>query len=181
VETLDVVGFALRAVLGVTMLAHGYNHWRGPGGLAGTTRWFGGIGLRPARLHALASVLVEFAAGVALLIGLLTPLAAGAVIGTMVVAGIAAHRGNGFFVFKDGFEYVLMIAIVCACLAALGPGALALDHALGIVLDGAAGAAIAAAAGLGGGLGLLAACWRPGRTAASAPQADAPQTGTTAG
>jgi putative oxidoreductase len=163
VEALDAVGLALRAVLGITMTAHGYNHWRGPGGLAGTARWFKGLGLRPARLHALASVLVEFAAGGALLVGLLTPLAAGAVVGIMVVAGLAAHRRNGFFVFKEGYEYVLLIAVVCVCLAAAGPGRVSLDHALGIVLDGRAGAAIAVVAGLGGGLGLLAASWRPSR------------------
>jgi putative oxidoreductase len=163
VEALDAVGLALRAVLGITMIAHGYNHWRGPGGLAGTARWFDGLGLRPARLHALASVLVEFASGGALLVGLLTPLAAGAIVGTMVVAGLAAHRRNGFFVFKEGYEYVLLIAVVCVCLAAAGPGSVSLDHALGIVQDGGTGAAIAAVAGLGGGLGLLAASWRPNR------------------
>lgn len=162
-EALDAVGLALRVVLGIIMIAHGYNHWRGPGGLAGTARWFDGLGLQPARLHALASVLVEFGAGGALLIGLLTPVAAGAIVGTMVVAGLAAHRGNGFFVFKEGYEYVLLIAVVCVCLAAAGPGRVSLDHALGIVLDGRAGAAIAVVAGLGGGLGLLAASWRPSR------------------
>jgi putative oxidoreductase len=167
VSTSDVVALALRVILAVTMAAHGYNHWRGPGGIAGTARWFSGIGLEPSRLHALASVLVEIGAGAALLAGLFIPLAAGAVVGSMVVAGVAAHRTNGFFVFKEGYEYVLMIAVVCLCLAALGPGELSVDHALGIVLDGGAGAAVAAVAGLGGGGVLLAACWRPSRVKAS--------------
>src|SRR5690606_19992151 len=161
--TMDAIGLALRAVVGVTMIAHGYNHWRGPGGLAGTAKWFGGIGLRPPRFHASASVLVELGAGTALMAGLLTPLAAAGVVGTMVVAGVAAHRSNGFFVFKDGYEYVLLLAVVCLCLSALGPGRISLDHALGIVVDGAAGAAIAGMAGIGGALVLLAACWRPRR------------------
>src|SRR5690606_12379466 len=110
-----------------------------------------------------ASVLVELGAGTALMAGLLTPLAAAGVVGTMVVAGVAAHRSNGFFVFKDGYEYVLLLAVVCLCLSALGPGRISLDHALGIVVDGAAGAAIAGMSGIGGALVLLAACWRPRR------------------
>jgi|SRR5690606_5771075 len=167
-ETTDTVGLILRAVVGATMLAHGYNHWRGPGGIAGTERWFGGIGLRPPRMHALASVAVELAAGAALLIGLLTPLAAAAVVGTMVVAGLTAHRGNGFFVFKDGYEYVLVLAVVSVCLSALGPGKISLDHALGTVVDGPTGAAIAGLLGLIGGLALLATCWRPNREKAAA-------------
>jgi putative oxidoreductase len=122
-------------------------------------------------VHALASVAVELAAGAALLAGLLTSLAAAGVVGTMVVAGLAAHRGNGFFVFKDGYEYVLVITAVCVCLGALGPGRVSLDHALGIVVDGPAGAAVAGLAGALGGLALLAACWRPNR--AESAKADA--------
>jgi putative oxidoreductase len=119
-------------------------------------------------MHALASVAVELATGAALLAGLLTPLAAAGVVGTMLVAGLAAHRGNGFFVFKDGYEYVLLIAAVCVCLGALGPGKISLDHALGVVVDGPAGAAIAGLAGAAGGLALLAACWRPNKEKAKA-------------
>jgi DoxX-like protein len=36
----------VRVVVGVTMTAHGYNHWRGGGRIAGTARWFSGLGLK---------------------------------------------------------------------------------------------------------------------------------------
>jgi putative oxidoreductase len=38
----------VRVVVGVTMLAHRYNHWRGGGKIAGTGRWFAGLGLNTA-------------------------------------------------------------------------------------------------------------------------------------
>lgn len=160
----DLVALLLRITLGVTMLAHGWNHWRGGGRIEGTARWFGGLGLRPPLVHAWSSVLVELAAGAALVLGLLTSLACAATVGVMTVAGIAAHRRNGFFVFKDGYEYVLVLAIVAVCLAVLGPGSLSLDRLLGLDDDlaGATGALLAAS-GVAGAVAMLAACWRPAR------------------
>jgi putative oxidoreductase len=59
------------------MLAHGYNHAFGGGRIAGTTRWFTSIGMRPAWVHAWVATLTELGCGALLLVGLLTPLAAG--------------------------------------------------------------------------------------------------------
>lgn len=160
----DLVLLLLRVTVGAIMVAHGLNHWRGPGGVEGTARWFGSIGLAPPKVHAWMSVVVEIAAGLALVVGLLTPLGAAATIGTMTVAGIAAHRRNGLFVFKDGYEYVLLVAVVCLAIATLGPGEVSLDHALGIDddLDGWLGLGLAGTGVLGAGA-LLAACWRPAK------------------
>jgi putative oxidoreductase len=166
VTAADTAALLVRLVVGATMAAHGYNHLWGGGGVDGTARWFASLGMRPARLHAVLSGAGELAAGAALAAGFLTPLAAAFVVGTMAVAGITAHRANGFFVFKDGYEYVLMIAVVCAALALAGPGGFSLDHAFGWdgVLSGGAGLAIAAGGGVLGAVALLAATWRPQRT-----------------
>jgi putative oxidoreductase len=147
------------------LIAHGYNHVLGPGGIKGTAGWFQSMGLRPAIVHAWMSGLVELAAGFGLVVGFLTPFGAGAIIGTMVVAGITAHRTNGFFIFRpgQGYEYVLMISVVCAAIGILGPGKASLDHALGIELDGWAGGLIAILLGVGGSVLLLATSWRPER------------------
>lgn len=160
---VDTASLLLRLVVGLTMMAHGYNHLWGGGGLAGTARWFGSMGLRPPKLHAVLSGAGELAAGAALAIGLFTPLAAAFVVGTMVVAGVIAHRRNGFFVFKDGYEYVLMITVVCAVIGLLGPGSVSVDHLLGLdnLFDGAAGLALSVGLGVFGATGLLAATWRP--------------------
>jgi putative oxidoreductase len=160
---IDVAVLLLRVIVGATMITHGYNHLWGGGGLAGTARWFGSLGMRPPRLHALLSGAGEIAAGAALVIGLLTPLAAAFVVGTMVVAGVTAHRRNGFFVFKDGYEYVLMIAVVCAALALVGPGTVSVDRLAGWddTLAGSLGIAVAVGGGVLGAAVLLAATWRP--------------------
>jgi len=151
----------LRVVVGATMIAHGYNHWRGGGKIAGTARWFSGLGLRYGVLQAWMSVVTEIGAGILLIIGFLTPLAAAAVISVMLVAGLLAHRKNGFFVFKDGYEYVLLIAAVCLVLGATGPGRLSVDNAIGLHLDGWAGVGIALGLAVVAVAGLLATFYRP--------------------
>ncbi|MGH3883948.1 MAG: DoxX family protein [Pseudonocardiaceae bacterium] len=165
-DSVDAAAALLRVVVGLTLVAHGYNHLWGRGGLAGTARWFGSLGLRPPKLHAVLSGAGELVAGGALAIGLLTPLAAAFVVGTMVTAGIAAHRRNGFFVFKEGYEYVLMIGVVCAVIGLLGPGTASVDRLLGIdaALDGAVGLALTVGLGVLGAAVLLAVTWRPARS-----------------
>lgn len=161
----DTAALVLRIVVGLTIVAHGYNHVFGPGGIQGTAGWFASMGLRPGIVHAWVSGLLEIAAGLSLAAGFLTPFSAAAVIGIMVVAGITAHRTNGFFIFKpgQGYEYVLMIALVSAAIGILGPGRASLDHAIGIELDGWAGGLIAVLLGVGGAAALLAAAWRPSK------------------
>jgi putative oxidoreductase len=158
----DAVALLLvRAVLGITMIAHGLNHWRGGGRIAGTAGWFTGLGLRHGRLQAWMSVVTEVGAGALLLAGLLTPLACAAVISVMLVAGLLAHRTNGFFVFKDGYEYVLVLSVVCLALAVLGPGRFSVDDASGIDVTGWAGGGIALGAAVAATAGLLGLFWRP--------------------
>jgi putative oxidoreductase len=161
----------IRLVLGGTLIMHGWNHWRGGGKIAGTARWFDGLGLRPGVVHAWASVVTELGAGTLLVLGLLTPLGCAGAIGPMAVAGIVAHRRNGFFVFRDGYEYVLMISVVAVALAGLGPGQVSLDHAAGIKFAGTAGVLTAVIAGLGGAGALLATSWRPAPARPAQPAA----------
>jgi len=158
---VDTALLALRLVVGVTMIAHGVNHWKGGGRIDGTARWFGGLGLKNGRLQAWASVITEIGAGALLILGLFTPLACAAVVSVMLVAGVLAHRANGFFIFKDGYEYVLVLGVVAVALGALGPGTVSLDHAFGIAVAGWGGAGIALGLGLAATAGLLAVFWRP--------------------
>lgn len=160
-DATDVVLLLLRVVVGATMIAHGVNHWLGGGRIAGTAGWFTGLGLRHGYAQAWASVVTEIGAGVLLVLGLFTPLAAGAVVGVMLVAGLLAHRTNGFFVFKEGYEYVLVLAVVAVALGVLGPGRASLDHAFDITVTGWAGGFTALGLGVASTLGLLAAFYRP--------------------
>ncbi|MGW0173623.1 DoxX family protein [Rhodococcus sp. NPDC003322] len=160
-EAADTAVLLIRLVLGATMVAHGINHWLGGGRIEGTARWFSGLGLRNGTLQAWASVVTEIAAGVLLILGLLTPFACAATISVMVVAGFLAHRPNGFFVFREGYEYVLVLAVVALALAMLGPGEASVDVVAGIDLAGWTGGAIALGVGVGAAAGLLATFWRP--------------------
>ncbi|MFF3138845.1 DoxX family protein [Streptomyces mirabilis] len=166
----DVAALLLvRVVLGIVMIAHGLNHWRGGGRIEGTARWFTGLGLRGGTLQAWMSVVTEIGAGALLIAGLLTPLACAAVVSVMLVAGVLAHRPNGFFVFKEGYEYVLVLAVVSLALAVLGPGRLSVDHAGDIEVTGWAGGGIALGVAVAATAGLLGVFWRPA-TKSAEPQ-----------
>lgn len=169
---VDIVLLVFRVTLGVMIVMHGKNHLWGAGGVEGTARWFHSIGFRPAKVHALMSGYMELAIGAGLIVGLLTPFACAGLIGTMIVAGWAAHRPNGFFIFKDGYEYVLVVAVAAVALATVGAGTLSLDQAVGLIdyspeapdfgngLLGGDGALVAAGGGLLGGVLLLVTGWR---------------------
>lgn len=179
-NSVNLAAFVLRLAVGGTMIAHGWNHAFGGGKLPGTARWFESIGIRPGRVHALAATVTELGAGALLVLGLLTPLAAAGVIGAMVVALVANHARNGFFIFRpgEGYEYVLMITLASCAIGALGAGGWSLDRATGFGVSGWAGLAIAALTGAGAGALVLVTSWRPGPAtpagSASADTATAP-------
>ena len=158
-DNRDVAGLVLRAVIGSTMVAHGVRHGRT---LDGTARWFSSIGFRQPEVQAKASAAVEVGAGTAVLAGAATPLAAAAVVGTLTVAARSVHLPNGFFITREGYEYVLNLSAAAVALAAIGPGRLSIDHALGIDrrLTPLQGAAIAAGVGLAAAAAQLAIFWR---------------------
>ena len=160
---------ALRVVFGLFLAAHGYNKVFGGGGLAGTGRWFGSLGMRWPQLQARLAAFTEMGAGLLFALGLLTPFAAAGMIAVMVVATWSAHRHNGFFIFNkgEGWEYTVSIAVAAWCVAAIGPGEASVDHAIGLdwtAWDGWIGAVIAGVLGVGGGIAQLAVCYRPAAT-----------------
>jgi putative oxidoreductase len=163
-DAFDLALLAFRCAIGAVFFAHGYNHLFRGGKLAGTARWFESLGMKPGRLHALMASVVELAAGVLLVVGFLTPLAGAGVIGTMLVAWITNHRGNGFFIFRpgEGWEYVMTLTFCGLALAVLGAGQWSLDHAVNFQdPPGTSGLLIALVAGAGGAAALLVGFWRP--------------------
>ncbi len=157
---IDLAVLILRLALGPMLIAHGANKVFGPGGLKGTTGWFDSLGLRPAWVHARLAAAIEVGAGVLVTFGLLTGLAATAFVGLMVVAMLTDHRGKGYFVFKGGWEYVLLVAMAAVALAAGGPGRWSLDHALGLDLAGGWWPAVAAVGGVLAAFGLIVTSYR---------------------
>lgn len=166
----DFAMLMLRVVIGPTVFAHGFfKAFRG-GRLAGTGRWFDSIGMKPGAMHARLAATTEMAAGAGLAIGLFTPLCAAAVVGLMVVAGWTVHRANGFFIVKEGWEYVFVLAVVSVAIAMLGPGRWSADNVIGDLdtsWNGWLGLVTAAGVGLTAGIGLLAVFFRPPPTESS--------------
>ncbi len=129
----------VRVVLGVIFFAHGAQKvlgWFGGYGLKGTTRFLTSIGLPLPVAYAVC--FFEFLGGIGLILGLLTRLAALAVIIVMIGAIAKVHAKNGFFLNWElgpgkghGYEVnVALIAMALACLLA-GGGSVALDAVLG--------------------------------------------------
>lgn len=160
-DEIDLAMLVLRVWLGIVMLAHGINHARSQ---EGTAQWFEKVGFRSPQLNARLSALSEMAVGLGLLVGLLTSIAAAAVVATMFLAFWSVHRFAGFFVFHrpdEGYEYVATLAVAALVIAIIGPGSASLDAAIGIdtSLDGFVGAGIIAL-GLLAGVGQAAVFWR---------------------
>lgn len=144
------------------MLLHGVNKIRS--GLEGTAGWFGSIGMRRPTLQARAAAWTEIGAGALFAVGLLTPLAAAAIISVMSVAIVTVHLKVGFFIFlpDGGWEYCASIAAVAAAVAVAGPGGASLDEVLGWTTGPVIGG-LAVGAGLAAAALHLAFSWRPGQ------------------
>ena len=166
-EPGDLGVLVIRVVFGLSLAAHGLNKIRGGGGLNGTAGWFGSIGMKWPRLQARTAAGTEIVAGVLFAAGLLTPLAAAAMISLMLVAWAVAHRTTGFFIFNQGqgWEYVAAIAAAAFGVGATGAGSVSLDQALGWHADRWWGAVIAGVVGVGGAALHLAVSYRPAKVA----------------
>lgn len=162
VETTDIALLIIRVSFGVSLAYHGWNKIFGGGGLAGTSRWFESLGMRAPALQARLAAGTEIAAGLAFAAGLLTPIAAAATVGLMLVAIATVHGRVGYFIFlpDGGWEYCAAIAAAAIAVGTAGAGEISLDHALGIHW-GWWGLLIAAVGGATGAAAQLAAFWRP--------------------
>ncbi|MFI9718784.1 DoxX family protein [Streptomyces sp. NPDC052396] len=117
-----------RMMLGLIMAAHGAQKlfgWFGGDGLDRTAKGFLLLGYPWPKAMAVMSGLCEGLGGVGIFLGLLTPLAAAALLGNMINA-LWVTWGGGFFAPK-GVEYTLLITVGAAALALTGPGRYAVD------------------------------------------------------
>ena len=132
---MDTGLLVLRIVVGLLLAGHGAQKlfgWFGGGGLNGTAWFFRSVGYRPPRLMAGLAGGIELVGGAALVAGFMTPLAASAVIGTMLNASVAVHRRNGLWAVDNGYEYPLVVATAALTLSFTGAGAASLDARLGL-------------------------------------------------
>ncbi|HLJ92265.1 MAG TPA: DoxX family protein [Gemmataceae bacterium] len=120
----------LRVVTGAAFMCHGWHKIQSPGGAFG---WMGAEAPVPSALQGMA-VLAEFGGGLALILGLLTPLAALGIICTMIVALATVHLPQGHpFVGEPGkpsFELAAGYLTNAILFILIGPGILSLDGLL---------------------------------------------------
>jgi len=123
---------ALRGGVGAVLVAHGVQKlfgWFGGHGLTDTAAAFEQMGFQPGRQNALAAGLGEAGGGVLITLGLATPAAGAAAVGTMISAA-AVHAPSGFFATGGGYEYPALLGVSGAALALMGPGEWSLDARL---------------------------------------------------
>ncbi|GCE30710.1 hypothetical protein KDA_61940 [Dictyobacter alpinus] len=135
--SLSIGLLILRVVIGAILMGHGSQKlfgWFGGHGFTGTTGWLKSQGFAPAWFWALLGALGEFAGGLLLVLGFLTPLGAIAVFASMLMAVIRFHWANGFWSTQGGYEYPFVLMIIGLVIGLMGPGAYSIDALAHIVV-----------------------------------------------
>jgi putative oxidoreductase len=142
-----------RLAVGGLFIGHGTQKWfgwfGGPG-LEKTSATMESLGMRPGRRNALAAATTETVGGAMIAAGALTPLAAAALIGTMITAIRTVHLEKGIWAANGGYEFNLTLIAALLVLVDGGPGSPSLDSALGIEETGPGWALTALAGGIAG-------------------------------
>ncbi len=117
----------LRLVFGSALMIHGWPKIQHP------FSWMDKMPNHPPGFLQALAALSEFGGGLALILGLLTPLAALGVICTMSVAILVAHKGQPWISIEPGvrpFELASLYLTVALALLVAGPGVYSLDAKL---------------------------------------------------
>lgn len=124
----------LRIVVGIVFLMHGGQKLF-VYGFAGVTGAFGQMGIPAPAITGPLTAIVEFLAGGALVIGLLTRLAALGLAIDMLGAILMVHLKGGFFL-PNGYEFALTLLAANVAIAIAGAGYYSIDR---IIADRRAG------------------------------------------
>ena len=129
----DIATLVLRVGIGTIFVAHGLQKalglWGGPGweGFKGFVAY---LGPRPTLFWASISLVAELGGGLALIAGLLVPLAAAGLVAQSIVLFVKVHWPNGFWTPNGGIEFPLAFLVGAFAIQLLGPGSWALDSLL---------------------------------------------------
>ncbi len=156
---MDTGLLLIRVTMGLLFVGHGAQHalgWFGGYGASGTGAWLEGFGFRHGKALAVVLGTAEIAAGVLFAAGMRLPLAAAAIVGVALSAARTDHAGKGPWIWKNGYEYVMVLGVVAVASVFAGPGSVSVDALLGWTLSGTGWGIAAAVAGIASGLGALA-------------------------
>jgi putative oxidoreductase len=158
--TQDLGLFLLRVGFGAVLIAHGLQKifgWWGGLGLSGFRDSLEALGYQHAALLTYAAAGTEIAAGVLLVLGLFTPLAAAAALAYLInalLAGIATQERPAQIAFflPGGHEFVITLIVVAAAIILIGPGRYGFDAGRGWARRPFIGSFVALLLGIGGGI-----------------------------
>ncbi|MFC6882113.1 MULTISPECIES: DoxX family protein [Actinomadura] len=118
-----------RLALGVIFVAHGWQKLTDVGH-SGVTKMFEGMDIPFPALSATYATWVELVGGIALILGVVVPVAGILLALDMAGALWFAHIDHGLFADKGGYELVLILGAASLLLAFTGAGRLSLDSVL---------------------------------------------------
>ena len=131
---VDLALLVARVAIGVCFVTHGLGKLGlvGTGNMQGFVAWLKELGVPQAEIQARMAMLSEITGGSLLALGLFTRPACLLLVVTMIVAGRIGHRGAGYLITNNppGSDNTINLAVICGCLALLGPGSLSLDAML---------------------------------------------------
>jgi putative oxidoreductase len=116
---------ALRLILGISFIIHGYLKLSNMGQ---AIDMFAQFGFNPAAAFAWAAALAEFVGGLLVLVGFGTRYGALAILATMLVATFKIHIGLYHQKFIGGFELPLVYAFIALALVLWGAGKFSVDN-----------------------------------------------------
>jgi putative oxidoreductase len=160
--TQDLGLLVLRLGLGALLIAHGlqkaFGLWGGQG-LNGFQQSIADLGYQHANILTYVGAGGQIAAGVLLVLGLFTPLAAAGAVAYLVnslLAAVATQPAHGYFAFflPDGHEYLVMLLVLAAGLTLTGPGKYGFDAGRGWSRRPFIGSAAALILGIGAGVAI---------------------------
>lgn len=125
----DIALLVSRVAIGFVLLAHGWQKFNDYT-LDGTAAAFTDMGVPAPSAAALFAVVVELAGGLAILVGLLTPLFAALNAINLLGAFVIVHAQNGVFAEDGGYELVLVLLGGLLVIGALGAGRHSIDELL---------------------------------------------------
>ncbi len=117
----------LRVALGIIFLWHGWDKVFRTG-IEGVSGFLSSLGFPMATLFAYILSYGEIIAGILLILGLFTYVAAKYAAIVAFVAFVTVHMGNGFSISEGGYEFIMLIFAVSVSIGLTGPGAYSLDE-----------------------------------------------------